>query len=513
MKRWLSALLGLMLLLGIAASTTVFAEDEVVDLTLFYPTSRSTNEFTDLIHQWAIDNLGINLIVTPGSQNEWKQQLALYMTSGDVPDVIAYMDEVTYRTYAAENAWYDITDMIDEYPNIKAFVAKQTNDPDAVWARMSVNGRIYGIPYMSGLPVKYLNCLRQDWMDKLGLEAPTTLEELTDILRAFTFDDPDGNGINDTYGFGCQEGLAYLTEFFGAFGATPLEDTFIVDGEMVTNVISDNFRAALEYLHGIYDEGLIYPQIFTQTANQNYESWVRGTYGVVTWWWTHAKNSITRYNFFDANLDADMSFFDPVTGPDGYTGHVGTEDVANWVAISAKSQHADAALRLLDCQSTFEGYMTFWAGPRGQFWEGAPETETLTWHWSLEGKDKSGNPINDMEFFKIIANSAWQNLTQGLLPSSKQNDILKEQTVRVLTAYPYKNVFAGLTTPEYLELSSETQKYYTDATIKFITGEKDLDEEWDAYVAGYLEIGGEKIRQSLLALYNERNGTSYEFAK
>ena len=169
-------------------------------------------------------------------------------------------------------------------------------------------------------------------------------------------------------------------------------------------------------------------------------------------------------------------------------------------------------MKLFDCQATFVGYMTFWAGTEGQFWEGDPQTETLTWHWSLEGKDKFGNEINDMEFYKILGNNSIQNKTLTLLPDEKSYNIQKDQAVRIFTAPYYKNAFIGLSTPELLDLSSETQKYYTNATIKFITGEMDLDAEWENYVAGYLSNGGETVRQSLLALYNERNGTAYEFA-
>ena len=512
MKKVFSLLLALILTIGLATPITAGAEGEVVDLTMFYPTSRSTNEFTDLVHQWAIDNLGINMIVTVGSSSEWKQQLALYMTSGDLPDVVAYMDEVTFRTYGEQGAWYDITDMLDDYPNIRPYVAAQTDDPEGVWARMSVDGCIYAVPYMAGSPVKYLNSMRKDWLDNLGLEVPTTLDELTEVMRAFTFNDPDGNGVNDTYGFGTADSLANLTEFFGAFGATPIDDTRLVDGKMVTNVISENYKNALAYLRDVYAEGLIDPEIFTMTETQRYEEWVRGTFGIVTWWWTHAKNSITRYGFFDANPDADMVFFDPVTGPDGYSGHTAADDISNWVSISTTCTHPEAAMKLYDCQATFEGYMSFWAGPEGQFWEGDSTSETLTWHWSLEGKDKLGNEINDMEFYKILGNNPIQNLTLTLLPDEKSYNIQKDQAVRVFTAPAYKNAFIGLSTPELLDLSSETEKYYTNATIKFITGEMDLESEWDAYVAGYLNNGGETIRQSLLKLYNDRNGTSYEFA-
>ena len=43
--------------------------------------------------------------------------------------------------------------------------------------------------------------IRQDWLDNLGLDMPETFEEFKEVMRAFTEDDPDGNGVDDTYGF------------------------------------------------------------------------------------------------------------------------------------------------------------------------------------------------------------------------------------------------------------------------------------------------------------------------
>lgn len=283
------------------------------------------------------------------------------------------------------------------------------------------------------------------------------------------------------------------------------------DGKLYSSVISDGYRAALEYLRDIYAEGLIYPEIFTMTSTQRYEEWVRGTFGVTTWWWTYAANSVNRYGFFEANPDGGIAFFDPVTGPDGYAGHIAEDDISNVVAISAKSEHVDKALELINFQATYYGYLVVYSGVEDQFFTADIENKMLTWDWTLEGKDIYGNEINDMQFYKILGNNPIQNQSKLIMDDSKRNLIAKEQVKRVHTAPLIKNEFVGLTTEEYVALSSETEKYFTDYTIKFITGEKSIDDEWDAYVQGYLDVGGEEIRQSLLEVYNERNGTDYVF--
>ena len=80
--------------------------------------------------------------------------------------------------------------------------------------------------------------IRQDWLDNLGLKMPTTIEELKEVARAFTEDDPDGNGQNDTYGL-AVDGVEVLTKsigtlegFFECFGLYPGSDamTFMDDG-------------------------------------------------------------------------------------------------------------------------------------------------------------------------------------------------------------------------------------------------------------------------------------------
>lgn len=76
----------------------------------------------------------------------------------------------------------------------------------------------------------------------------------------------------------------------------------------------------------------------------------------------------------------------------------------------------------------------------------------------------------------------------------------------------HADLFLGLTTEEYVSNHSNLETFVKESGIKFITGEADLEADWDNYVQTYLSMGGEAVRTSLLDAYNALNGTSYTFA-
>ncbi|MEG2252289.1 MAG: hypothetical protein RSC98_04540, partial [Clostridia bacterium] len=77
----------------------------------------------------------------------------------------------------------------------------------------------------------------------------------------------------------------------------------------------------------------------------------------------------------------------------------------------------------------------------------------------------------------------------------------------------YDNLFFYVRSDEYAEYSAELKSYFLSSMISFVMGEKSLETDWDEYVKTYLEMGGDKVRQSLLTVYNEMNGTAYTFAE
>ena len=505
-KRTLALLLSLTMLLALAPLHLAAAE-EVVTVTAMWSGARPQNEFTEETHQYIIDTLGIDLQLTQVTEN-FEQQLALAISGGDIPDLI-WMDYDTYVTYAQEGLFYDIGDLIANYPELMAYV--DTNGAgEYCWDRMTVDGAIYGIPTRSVNKTMYTAAIRQDWLDKLGLQVPETLDDLTEVLRAFTEDDPDGDGVNNTYGVSCT-GLEYSSVFFGAFGATSSLDYLLNDdGTVTTNVISDSYKSALTYLHDIYQKGYMDPEVFTQSNSQTYEKFATGQMGYWPCWWSHGGSVYLKYGFKDNNPDGEVTMMYPVKGADGASGLPATDPIWRTVAISYNCKNVEKVLELINWEITPYGWYTVQCGLEGDYFE-MDENGNVTWYWGLNGKSRRGDDIADMEIYKFIENLDLQSKLYVL----DNSDYGAKRTAGIATcmnAPVYQNLFMGMYTDEYNTLNPELKTYVTNQTVKFIMGDLDLDKDWDNYVATYLSMGGEKVRTSLLEKYNAAHGTAYTLA-
>ena len=117
-------------------------------------------------------------------------KLSTAIMSGDYPDIIS-MDATDYVNYAQTGVIADITELYEKYASdeLKEYVG--VDDGQSMNA-ITLDGKIYGLPMMGNgydeVPVMFI---RQDWLDNLGLKMPTTIEELKEVARAFTEDDPD----------------------------------------------------------------------------------------------------------------------------------------------------------------------------------------------------------------------------------------------------------------------------------------------------------------------------------
>ena len=511
MKKMLSLLLMIFMLVPMASA---LAEEggEAVTLDVFYASSRPMNEVTELTRQYMIDNIGVDFNLIQGDGGNYTQQLALYVSSGDMPDVVM-CDYSVWRDYALDGAWADLSSYLSEEncPELMTYVGDN-------WSYMTMDGEVLGVPSMLDVPSSHVTFVRQDWLDNLGLEMPTTLDELTEVLRAFTTQDPDGNGEDDTYGMS-GAGYSYLSFIMGAFGASTEEDYFLNDdGTITTNAISEGYREALRYLRDIYAEGLIDPEMFTCTYEQAQGKWGRGEMGVWPAWWSHASNAYLRFDFENLQPDAEVAAMMPPVGPDGLSGNLYSAPFTQVIGVSYLSSEEEiaAAVKLLNFQASPLGFRICMYGIEGEFFEWDPETNTTTWTPDLnDGYSKSGKyKSTDTEVYKMLFHEDWQAQANELIADSDPrkaitiagSDMRYEEPVR-------EDLFSLILTDEYNTYHSELTTFFSTNMLAFIMGEQDIEADWDAYVAEYLSMGGEEVRQSQLAEYNAIFGTDYTFAE
>lgn len=249
---------------------------------------------------------------------DWAEQRSLLLASGDLPDAIwgsiCLTDEQVLQN---EDYFVDLTDYIYEYmPNLTAVFEE---DPSMLAISTTRNGEIYGLP--KSLPLRPEVCgdvsfINTEWLANLGLDMPETYEELADVLTAFTTDDPDGNGIDDTYGMSYEASLSGdLRQLLSPFATIVSREGNYMgltdDGEAVFMPIQENYYEAVQWVHELYEAGALDAENFTQDSSM-YDAKTKGEdgalVGMVYGWTADAQLSTN---------EVDYDLLPAVTGPSG----------------------------------------------------------------------------------------------------------------------------------------------------------------------------------------------------
>jgi putative aldouronate transport system substrate-binding protein len=216
------------------------------------------NIYTDLYKEKLNIKLDYQWTMPFSSDSEYTEKISLQVASGDLPDILRVNPKI-YSMLLDADMLIDLTDIIDEY----AYPAMKQNMSGTFSSEMAVNpkdGRVYGVPVLiSYLEIADAIWLRKDWLVNLNLPIPTTYNELKEVAIAFTNNDPDQNGKNDTYGFAANaQGVGNL--FFNIFHAYNLwveENGKLVHGLFGNNKYQDRTRTALVEMHELYNVGAI----------------------------------------------------------------------------------------------------------------------------------------------------------------------------------------------------------------------------------------------------------------
>lgn len=209
----------------------------------------------------------INFDVMPSDQYNAAMQTRIAAGS-NLPDILAvpplWGGDVI--KYAEEGVIIPLSDLIEENaPNIKAMFEKY---PVIKKILTAPDGEIYNLSevFVEGNEVAPKSLIiRKDWLDKLNLEIPETIDDWYNVLKAFKEQDPNGNGAADEIPLTINDGKAY-TYFASGFGLTAGVGAYYVDedGKVCSLYQSEEYKEFLAFLRKLYEEGLMDPQYETR---------------------------------------------------------------------------------------------------------------------------------------------------------------------------------------------------------------------------------------------------------
>jgi putative aldouronate transport system substrate-binding protein len=229
------------------------------------------------------DDLGMDIEwqwVTNSSE-EGVQRMNATIASGDLPDIFP-VNAQQFDMLAKNGQIWDLTDVITAYasPEFTKILDSAQKQMDIC----SIGGRVYAIPRFGHMTERSAIMVRQDWIDKLGLPNPDSIQNMVKIAEAFATRDPDGNGRNDTIGLLVNSdfwsGIGGLGDFFAGYHAYP--DNWLPDnsGNIIPGVIQPEVKTALSALADMYKQGIIDREFTTVDWTRSIETVTSGRAGL-----------------------------------------------------------------------------------------------------------------------------------------------------------------------------------------------------------------------------------------
>ncbi|MFB9327725.1 extracellular solute-binding protein [Paenibacillus aurantiacus] len=190
----------------------------------------------------------------------YRQKLGIALASGNIPDVVKVNAE-QLRTLTNQGMIQDLTDIFDTYasPLTKKVLSEEGTGP---FDSATIDGKLMAIPdTSSSIEGAMFLWIRTDWLNRLGLSPPKTMDDVLAISKAFTENDPDQNGVDDTYGLALTQYLwdpvMGIGGFMAGYGASPTMWIKDASGKLVYGGIQPEVKTALQALQAMYRSGQI----------------------------------------------------------------------------------------------------------------------------------------------------------------------------------------------------------------------------------------------------------------
>ncbi len=440
-------------------------------------------------------NIDLVLMAEPSSNTDQDVKVNAAAAANTLPDIFMVRREI----------WPNLVRQgliapVDDLYGLMPIRTKQQYDEDSI-AFTTINGKSYGLASPGSVAKNEGLLIRKDWLDKLGLKVPATTDELMEVMKAFTFKDPDGNGKNDTYGFGAfievnnfEEGLGRRFDpIFGAFGVAGTWNLTKADAGL--NVRKPEFYDAVAYVKKMVDEKVIDPNWVSYKKEDFRAAWKQGRFGIM-----REQNAAfaaeSNYAPFDKNFPkGEWIVIDPPKGPTGKQS-VGVYRVDYRIyAVSAKAVKAGKGpviAKLLEWMSSDEGYYLLGWGERGVNYvldaDGIPTDKGIPDPSKSFAKPENQplTQLRNLVFYNSNVELQSRYPTYKAATSGKTMSaltVMRDMQTRVWT-----NGIGANTLPNP---TPDVQRFYEQGVSEFVLGSRQLTKEnWKAWVAEFDKVGG-----------------------
>ncbi|MDO3409657.1 ABC transporter substrate-binding protein [Saccharibacillus sp. CPCC 101409] len=477
--------------------------------------------------RWMLDTLGLKHKDTwyPANDDQYKQKLQLAVASGEkLPDFVPVPTNAVLTNQLIESGQFmPIDELFDKYAN--RILKDHAAEHPELWYPFTKDGKKYNMPILEYTDNDDTELwLREDWMEKLNLQAPKTIADLENIMDKFKNENPDGLSPDKVYPLAISlksntnTWMGSLDWLFGAYGTIEEQWNKDADGNLEYGSINPGSKQALAKLREWMDKGYIHADSALWSESKAAESWTKGTAGILP-----GANWVPDWPAPDLLSTVPGSKIKAYPVPEGPDGLIGTKwqnsGVNSSIMINKDAEHPEAIFLyynyLLDnLANPAEGSDYEYGFAKGYDWDtidGKPTSD----------KDKIKEFSNEFPFLTGPARipdlymKTLVKLADGEEPATPferqmaefrkpenwhaAKVVMSQQDVR------RQNYFTGAATPTMISKWNLLRQSEMETFNKIIYGQLPID-AFDEFVANWKANGGEQITQEVNEWYKSVSG-------
>lgn len=415
--------------------------------------------------------------------NNYTEKVNALLASGDLPMVMAINNHQTPTVINAirSGGFWEIESYLDEYPNLSK-INKQVLD------NLRVDNNVYSIPKTRPV-VKDGIIYREDWAKNLGLGQPKNLDELYRMIKAFTLNDPDRNGKDDTIGLVDLKGLNRFNYLVTAVGGGNEWD--VRDGRVIPNILIPEYMEVLKFYRKLYGEKLMNQDFAVIELAQTWEAINKNKAGVLI----SDPEQITYFGELVKMVPtAEMGTFADLESPKGVRmplnkGHNGSY----FIPKSAVKTEAELrrVLKFLDqlCDDNIQNLFV-WG------------IENV--HYSLkDGKPSRTPEQNDLyqkDIYRIERGMRIRDIEEAMQGHLSPAEAKYKQVMKDMADKLVGNPVISFVSDTYAQKGGDLDTIWRDARTKFIIGQID-EAGWNEAIQKWRSSGGDKVIEEMNEQY------------
>lgn len=459
---------------------------EITWMTMLHTASPPTDVVLSLLEEKTNTTIDVQWI--PDASKD--ERITTALATQELAKIVTFPDlqNTPVRNALESGLFWDVTDYLDDFPNLSQISEERRTTA-------SIEGVLYGVPAERWASRRGFT-MRQDWLDNLGLDVPTTMDELYEVARAFTEDDPAGTGMDNTVGFlGRSEFISMSFANTLTYVGGPNEWRVEEDGSFTRSYETEEWIANMEWWREVAANGYIQSDFLVTSKADQQQLFAQGRGGM----YPNMTDIVSLRNLSEDLQGDDLALVpvNRISNGDGVYRVLAERNGVGGIVAFPKSEveTEEELLRILHFIDQLYGeelHMLVNHGIEGVHYE-FDENGAFV----IIDSDKHSQDVQPLGHFVM-------SHTRFPVKHSHPEAILRDEAIVENETIAVFNPAMGLNSETHNEQGATLEQMMEDATLQFITGSIDLD-GYLSVLEDYRNQGGRQMAEEYAEAYARMN--------